>query len=298
MRLLGPDHRDPAIGRPAVRRRRRAPGSPDPAAALRAFELADSTTDREKFFILGSYYERAANQPEKAAAAYEALLRLYPDHYWGNNNLTDIYVRTGRMHETTERWVHLADLRPKDLHCNRMAAQSLANEAAWNQAERYIARALELLQEEGESDRPNEADELRLLVMRQDEFKGDIAKQHADLLVADRENKTMPAFLLGRLFLGFGELREARAHLAGNNVAGAVIAYSCGDFSKANELLDVRQQMDPLRLDLAASVLIRLGRLNDAEILHQRMLPLFSDSELPRIQVVEGQLALARGQTE
>ena len=45
----------------------------------RAFALADSTTDREKFFILGSYYGYgAANQLEKATAAYEACCASIP----------------------------------------------------------------------------------------------------------------------------------------------------------------------------------------------------------------------------
>src|SRR5262249_41410389 len=46
----------------------------------RAFDLADTTSDRERLFILGSYYSEVAKDREKAAEAYEALLQLYPDH--------------------------------------------------------------------------------------------------------------------------------------------------------------------------------------------------------------------------
>jgi tetratricopeptide (TPR) repeat protein len=65
----------------------------------RAFELADTVTDRERFFILGSYYEAVGHNPQKVVDAYETLLQLYPDHFWGTHNLSGWYESMGRMED-------------------------------------------------------------------------------------------------------------------------------------------------------------------------------------------------------
>ena len=54
--------------------------------AERAFALVDTTTNAERYFILGSYYQLKLDV-EKAVSAYEALLRLNPEHYWALGNL-------------------------------------------------------------------------------------------------------------------------------------------------------------------------------------------------------------------
>ncbi len=60
--------------------------------AQRAFELSDQTSERERYFIRGSYFG-FMDQQEKRIANYKALLQLYPDHYWANNNLFLDYRR-------------------------------------------------------------------------------------------------------------------------------------------------------------------------------------------------------------
>ena len=51
----------------------------------RARELSASATERERYFILASY--SSLGPPEKAIPHYEALLRLYPGHFWGTANM-------------------------------------------------------------------------------------------------------------------------------------------------------------------------------------------------------------------
>ena len=50
--------------------------------AEQAFQLAETVGARERYFIYGSYYHIKGAQ-EKAVHAYETLLILYPDHFWG-----------------------------------------------------------------------------------------------------------------------------------------------------------------------------------------------------------------------
>ena len=73
--------------------------------ARQAFELADTATPQERYFILGSFHEmnvfgdsnsRNTDNPkelEQALSAYEALFTLQPDHYYVSNNLQRAYRR-------------------------------------------------------------------------------------------------------------------------------------------------------------------------------------------------------------
>lgn len=80
-----------------------------------ALRLADTTTDRERYFIVGSYHDRFTQDYEKAIQVYEVLVREYPDHYWGVNNLALTYSYLGRLEEAVPYFVRRAELRPHDL---------------------------------------------------------------------------------------------------------------------------------------------------------------------------------------
>ena len=86
-------------------------------AAQRAFDLVDTTSDRERYFILGSYHWMF-DQLEESTTAYETLLRLYPDHYWGTNNLAEQYRRAGRAEESLPLLLTMGQLRPNDFESN------------------------------------------------------------------------------------------------------------------------------------------------------------------------------------
>jgi tetratricopeptide (TPR) repeat protein len=91
-----------------------------------AFELSKATPDRERYFIEGSY-QNFTGDVERAIASYQALLRLYPDHTWGVNNLITAMERAGRRHETVDEIAKLAQRRPDDLNVVlRAAVQTLA----------------------------------------------------------------------------------------------------------------------------------------------------------------------------
>jgi DNA-binding winged helix-turn-helix (wHTH) protein/tetratricopeptide (TPR) repeat protein len=274
----------------------------------RALELADSTTDRERLFILGSYYARVLNDDSQAASAYEALLRLYPDHLWGNNNLAFIYMRMGRMADSAAVWVRMANLRPNDLFSNRMAANALttlaswqrsnpdatekARTEAWTRALTYTGRAVRLLQSQGASAAPVDRDQLHLILFRQDLIKADLPGAHAELLQADGGN--VPDEILGAGLFNFGELSKAGEHFARSYpVFSALLAFYRGDLTTTNRLLQPPFNFDSLD---TAALLIRLGRLEEAEAIRRKLAanPKYP-ANLPPL--IEGQIELARGET-
>jgi len=91
--------------------------------ARRAADVAEQTSDRERYFILGSFTEMAG-EDEKAIAHYKALVRLYPDDFWGWNNLRNIYGRTGRQVESSQLSIDLVALRPTDFRVSVSAAMA------------------------------------------------------------------------------------------------------------------------------------------------------------------------------
>ena len=125
--------------------------------AERAVELAERVSERERYFILGSYHHMlgqaaraaldehlATIEYEQAVTAYEALLRLYPDHYWGTSNLAHLNP------EKAARWrVRWADLRPTNFGATIRVARALVRIGDVAAAEPYIERARALASAEG-----------------------------------------------------------------------------------------------------------------------------------------------------
>ena len=122
--------------------------------ARRAFELADTATPQERYFILGSFHQlnvaftdgnsRNTDNPkelEQAVSAYEALLTLQPDHYYVQNNLQRAYQVLSRDRDLALMRIRQAEARPANFRLNIDAAVSLVNERTLPAARRYVARA-------------------------------------------------------------------------------------------------------------------------------------------------------------
>lgn len=77
-----------------------------------AYRLAPGVGNRERLFILGSYYARFLQDVRRALASYQALVSLYPDDYWGANNLGLLYERLNMIPERNEVYERLEALRP------------------------------------------------------------------------------------------------------------------------------------------------------------------------------------------
>ena len=99
----------------------------------RAMALADKVSEHERLFIVGSYYEVHGDIPRKTAA-YEELLRHYPDDMWALRNLADAYSDAGRGRDALRLVFHRAMLRPEtedmpfaDIWSQLMAAGEVDN---------------------------------------------------------------------------------------------------------------------------------------------------------------------------
>ena len=99
---------------------------PDRDGALthitRGFELADHATERERFFIRGSYFSYTGD-PAQAVAEYEALLMLYPDDYWAAYNLGVAANKLRRADAAAVFKAHLVDRWPNSPRARLYAAQ-------------------------------------------------------------------------------------------------------------------------------------------------------------------------------
>ena len=135
-------------------RNQRKPATEFLPPAERGVALAARVSERERYFILGSYHSMVG-QDEQAVTVYEALLRLYPDHYWGTNNLGSTYSRLasadpgGYSELKAGLWARRADLRPTHLGWAIAAAENLLVTGDVGAAEPYIERARALASAEG-----------------------------------------------------------------------------------------------------------------------------------------------------
>jgi tetratricopeptide (TPR) repeat protein len=80
----------------------------------RAVELADQAAERERLFILATYY-RYLEDRQREIETYELLVRLYPDHLWASGNLSNIYEIEGRFKEAKALRTRVAESRPNSV---------------------------------------------------------------------------------------------------------------------------------------------------------------------------------------
>lgn len=114
------------------------------AEAQRAMVLSDTVSERERLFIVASYYILNGKQ-NQAVPVLEALVRIYPDHYFGYRNLANIYVMTGRIQQARVLIPRAADLRPNDYFINALATQLLLP-VDLDRGSHYAQRARMLMQ--------------------------------------------------------------------------------------------------------------------------------------------------------
>ena len=88
-------------------------------------------------------------QTEQAMAAYQALISLYPDHYWATISLANANRSLGRIPEALKYVARRADLRPQSFSDNVKTGLRLAT---WGgdlvAAEPYMERARQLMASE------------------------------------------------------------------------------------------------------------------------------------------------------
>ena len=112
--------------------------------AERAFQLAGTTSERERYFIQGSYYQMKG-ESDRAIHAFEALLRLYPDHFWATHRLAALYSESGPERQALYYGLRLAELRPSSFLYTSRAMNQLLRAGDLARAKTYVVRAVDLM---------------------------------------------------------------------------------------------------------------------------------------------------------
>jgi tetratricopeptide (TPR) repeat protein len=279
-------------------------------AAETAFRLSERTTERERYFIRGSYYD-FLGQKDKAVAAYEALLSIYPDHFWGTNNLIDFYIELGRDDDAARCAVHRADLRPKDFEARLWAAWYLSRvERDPARASLYVRRTLELASPDVQRDFPSEVAWLELHPANERWLAGDVAGALALATRFAEKLESVPMLhqygaieQLGNVFLTLGKLRAAdelfhRLSDPTFNLTGlSLLRGDRQDLKRLSSALVVHSPAPVRAILIKAILLTRSGLVDEAERIlaeNERWEASFY-SGMP--EAARGELAMARGRT-
>lgn len=295
--------------------------------AKKAVELSGNATVRERFFILASFYS-IAGQQQKAAGAYEALLRLYPDHFWANSNMSIVSFLLGRYEEGARYRARAARLRPNSFTFNMLAAGDLSR---WPtkpfEAQPFVRRALALGTYESALEKARESQAsgedhiwarsviwLELYPAREYWLEGDLDRARRAAAAKTRQLKSrhgrerdLLAWNLRQVYLMLGQLTTVET-LSPDAVDRLAVAFARGDdralrAEVRRSLAHGGQDVGPPRMMLAA----RLGMLPEAEQAYaiaekgDLSVPWASWSN-PEVaegirNIMRGELARARGHT-
>jgi DNA-binding winged helix-turn-helix (wHTH) protein/tetratricopeptide (TPR) repeat protein len=276
----------------------------------KASELADRTSDRERYFILGSYYEAVKQDLNQAIEQYEVLTRLYPDDFWGTNNLADDLLAVGREEDALPYIVRRAESRPNDPDLNYAAWEALSKNGGDSQRARFfLERARALAATSEASKRPARWAQLQFVAADQYLREGDAVRSLQELdRVATKldsvsgERRTLFLDELGNRYFNLGRLHDAERYFRQmpegmQHIELVLLAQIRGEKETLRkELLAQFAAGDQLGPGTAAR-LAREGFFSQAE----RVLaaPLMSRIEpRSRVQGARGELAFARGRRQ
>ncbi|HVT43949.1 MAG TPA: hypothetical protein VMT00_06115 [Thermoanaerobaculia bacterium] len=187
----------------------------------RAFELAETTTDRERLFIVSSWHSYRRND-DKKIETLEMLLRLYPDHYWATSNLAHGHLRRDPR-RAVPYVVRRADLRPNNFDHQLHAAHVLLVWGDRRKADAYAERGRLLIA--AERDDPVRAWRsawVRLYPVHArwvggglGEALDELNRLAAGIDSAAPEERTPLRWEIGSMYLNLGKERAARQMFAG-----------------------------------------------------------------------------------
>jgi DNA-binding winged helix-turn-helix (wHTH) protein/tetratricopeptide (TPR) repeat protein len=282
------------------------PGDEWKALSDRALELSERTSERERYFIQGSYYS-ISNQVQMAVPIYEALLQRYPDHYWGINNLVRAYYRLRRFHDVLPHLIKRADLRPNDFEVQADLVSTASTCRQVDVALRYARHANELISPETTSRYIYKAAGIQYFISYEPYLRGDLGATLTELErltqtidVRSGEERDAYATFAGMSYLGFGRLKAAE------EFARKVSADSYRHYDLALIAL-TRDDTDSLKKNLleylnrsrfrssrfTVPLLTRAGMFAEAQKLISN--PAWKDEGF--VKISQGEMALAQGRT-
>src|SRR5262245_43549120 len=264
--------------------------------AERALKLSVASTDRERYFIEGSYYTMRSDD-EKALPVYLALVRLYPDDFWAINNLGLIYLRLGRIGDAEPYNRRRAELRPSDASAQWAILRDLLWQGKVAEAPRYIAQIQKLAD-------PNANNGIWAWVETFPAYEqwlgGNVnhALNELDRLghLVDVQNRqysqTMLRLWLGQTYMTLGRIRQAQDFLPSSQFWHAIAAFARGDDSRLRTSLSgyaTPPNQPPSTVILA--LLCRAGLVSDVRrAITSAEANRLSDGDL---KIVRGELAFA-----
>jgi tetratricopeptide (TPR) repeat protein len=186
--------------------------------AERAYNLADTTSDAERYFILGSYYQLTM-EVEKAIASYEALLRLDATHYWALGNLGRLYRAVERHDDASELHARRVVIRPKQFWGNFRLAEAMVLRGDLEGSEEYAVRAAAQISETDPQDMQSRRSWLAILpackAWLRDDIRGALrAVEELELTLPSRQGADRQAMLtsIAYMYLALGR-RAAAEHM-------------------------------------------------------------------------------------
>jgi len=290
----------------AIRNQFRRPAQEYLPYARRAFELAETTSARERYFIRGSYYGMNYDH-QKALANYQALIQAYPDHFWANSNAAHtLAVELLRRADAVPYFLRSAELRPNNFIFNYRTAFNVATLCNNPEAARApIARARRLLTPEIRSSRGRFALWVELFQFYEHWFRGDPTAELGELRRLESRWDTHPnrrdLLMIGDAYQALGRLRDADRLAGARADALLYTAFLRNDLQAAGRWANMAPdpQLDP---GVRVAVLARAGMLSAAKSWAAKWLsyvptPPRSVSWDGTALIMRGELALREGRT-
>jgi tetratricopeptide (TPR) repeat protein len=283
----------------------------------RALALSETVSEPEREFIRGSYF-LFRGQLEQAAAAYEALLSLQPDHIFAVANLGYVSFRLGRLERGVQLTLRAADLRPRNLVNNVRAAWyqiHYGGESAL--ADTYIHRARALTTPQNEKRYPRFTAWLALHPAYEHWLRGDVQQT---LEVTSRVAQTLPSrggqerhiyslsYVVGA-WMALGRFNAAEAEIRGypepaRSWGLANMAFVRGDTQGFLEMMRTAGPSERFHRSYISGILLaRAGSLSKAqEEIPSAFASASQTLSLPvaeaRANHLRGEIALARGEID
>jgi serine/threonine protein kinase/tetratricopeptide (TPR) repeat protein len=109
------------------------------AAAATGMQLSGTASEWERLWINASH-AGLSGDTDRELAALDALLRVYPDHFWGVNNLVGLHSRAGRDAVAVRPALRLIELRPRDYNSLYVVMDLYMRLGRLDEAAKYAAR--------------------------------------------------------------------------------------------------------------------------------------------------------------
>ncbi len=177
----------------------------------RAKKYMAGVSDREKYFILGTYAYHNLQDLQKAIDSYEILVELYPDDFWGHQNLSVIYMLRQDWKNSLLHKKECTRIRPNYpvIHSD-LGLYSLFMKGDLKTAHEEFSRALDL-----NPDFPYEFPHLSAGFMKWMQGDLDGAESHFSTFLTQRLKRLLPPFqitarwLVARFYLFRRDYRKA-----------------------------------------------------------------------------------------